>query len=196
MILFLYLFIHRLIVFLIITTSYIIQPFLIFKIPLHGLFDSFLKLEARLPTELCLKLTRVDGVTCIMAEAVGNVCDEVEVFAFFATKESVNGIDDYLDDVDVLPLVEATDVVGFSYLAIVEDEVDGTSMVFYKKPVAYILTLAIDRERFAIADVVNEERNELLRELVWTIVVLAVSQDGWHAVSVVEGTNKVVRTCL
>ena len=61
-----------------------------------------------------------------MAEAVGNVCDEVEIFAFFATKEAVNGIDDNLDDIYVLPLVEATDVVGFSYLTIMEDEVDGT----------------------------------------------------------------------
>ena len=131
-----------------------------------------------------------------MAEAVGNVCDEVEIFAFFSTEESVNGIDDDLDDVDVLPLVEATDVVGFCHFALMEDEVDGTGMVFYKEPVAHVFALAIDRQRLAVADVIDEERNQLLRELVRTIVVGAVGHDGRHAVSVVEGANKVVRTCL
>ena len=106
-----------------------------------------------------------------MAEAVGNVGDEVEVFTFFATKEPVNGIDDYLDDVNVLPLVEAADVVGFGYLAIVEDEVDGTGMIFYKKPITHVLAFAIDRQWLAVADVVDEERNQFLRELVWPIVV-------------------------
>lgn len=80
-----------------------------------------------------------------MAEAVGDVGDEVEVFTFLTTKEAVNGIDDYLDDVDILPLVKATDVVGFCYFALMEDEVDGTGVIFYKQPIAYILTLAINR---------------------------------------------------
>ena len=131
-----------------------------------------------------------------MSEAVGDVGDEVEVFAFFATKESVNGIDDDLDDVDVLPLVEAADVVGFCYLAIVEDDIDGTGMVFYKKPVAHVFALAIDRQWLAVADVVNEERYQLLGELIGTVVVRAVGHDGRHAVGVVEGTHEVVAAGL
>ena len=163
--------IHLFVVGLIITTRDVFKPILIIKIPTYSLFNTFLKLEARLPTKFCLKFTRVDGVTGIMAEAVGNVGDEVEVFTFFATKEPVNGIDDYLDDVDVLPLVEAADVVGFGYLAIVEDEVDGTGVIFYKEPVAHVLSFAIDRQGFAVADIVDEERYQLLRELIRAVVV-------------------------
>ena len=188
--------IHLFVVGLIITTRDVFKPILIIKIPTYSLFNTFLKLEARLPTKFCLKFTRVDGVTGIMAEAVGNVGDEVEVFAFFATKESVNGIDDDLDDVDVLPFVEAANVVGFGYLAIVEDEVDGTGMVFYKEPVAHVFALAIDWQWLAMADVVDEEWDQLLRELVRTVVVRAVGHDGWHTVSIVEGTNEMVTRSL
>ena len=127
-----------------------------------------------------------------MAETVGDVSDEVEIFSFFATKETVNGIDDDLDDVDVLPLVEATNVVGFGYLAIVKDEVDGTGMVFYKEPVAYILAFAVDRQWLAMADVVDEERYQLLGELIRAVIIRAVGHDSRHAIGIVEGTHEVV----
>ena len=143
-----------------------------------------------------MELARVYGVTGIMTEAVGNVGDEVEVFAFFASEKTVNGIDDDLDDVDVLPLVEAANVVGFGYLAIMEDSIDSTCMIHYIEPVAYVLTLAINREWFAMADVVDEERYELFWELVRAIVVRAVGHDGRHAIGIVESTYEVVATSL
>ena len=90
-----------------------------------------------------------------MFEAVGDVCDEVEVFTFFAAKKTINGIDDYLDDVDVLPLVKAANVVGFGYLAFVEDEVYSTGMVLYKEPVAHVFALTIDWLWLEMADVVD-----------------------------------------
>ena len=131
-----------------------------------------------------------------MAEAVGNVCDEVEIFAFFATEESVNGIDDDLDDVDVLPHDTATAVVDSRYLPLMEAEVNATGMVFYKEPVAYVLALAIDREGLSVANVVDEQGYQFLRELVRSIVVRAVRNDSRHSVGVVERTNEVVGTGL
>ena len=79
-----------------------------------------------------------------MSQTVSHVCDEVEVGTFGAAQQAVHRLDDHLDDVNVLPLVEAADVVGLSHLAVVEDGVDGTGMVFHIEPVAHILTLAID----------------------------------------------------
>ena len=75
-----------------------------------------------------------------MTQTVGNVSDEIEVFTFFSAEQTVNGLDDHLDDVDVLPLVETADIVRLSYLAIVEDCVDGTCMVNDIEPVAHVLT--------------------------------------------------------
>ena len=127
-----------------------------------------------------------------MTEAVCYISNEIEVLALCATQEAVNGVDDYLDDIDVLPLVEATDVVGLGNLAVVEDRVDRTGMILDIQPVTHVLALAIDREGFAVADVVDEQRYQLLWELIRTIVVRAVGHDGRHAVGIVEGTDEMV----
>ena len=74
-----------------------------------------------------------------------------------------------------------------------EDEVDGSCMVFYEKPVAHILALSIHWKWLPISDVVNEQWDQLLRELIWTVVVRAISYNGWHTISIMVSTNKVIR---
>ena len=44
----------------------------------------------------------------------------------------------------------------------------------------------------AMTDVVDEQRNQLLWELIWTVVVRAVGHDGRHTVCIVESTDEVV----
>ena len=127
-----------------------------------------------------------------MASTVGNERDKVFVGTFRTSQQTVNGLDDNLDDVDVLPLIETADVVGLGNHALVEDEVDGTCVVFHKQPVADVFTLAVDGKRLAVADVVDEQGYQLLWELVGTIVVRAVGHDDGHAVGVVVGTDEVV----
>ena len=106
-----------------------------------------------------------------MALAVGDVGYEVEVLALLASEQTVHGLDEHMNDVDVLPLVEATDVVGVGGLALMEDEVYGTGVILYIEPVAHVKALAIYGQRLAMTDVVDEQRYELLRKLVRTIVV-------------------------
>ena len=131
-----------------------------------------------------------------MAQTVGHVSDEVHVFAFGTTQEPVDGFDHDLDDVDVLPFVEAADVVSFGNLPVMENHVNCAGMVFDKEPVANILALAVNRQRLLVANVVDEQRDELLGELVRAVVVAAVRHDGRHAVGIVERANEVVGTCL
>ena len=73
-----------------------------------------------------------------------------------------------------------------------ENHVDGTRMVYHIQPVAHILTLAVYGQRFAVTDVVDKQRDQLLWELIRTVVVRTVRYDGRHAVCIVEGTYKVV----
>ncbi len=91
-----------------------------------------------------------------MAGTVGDVGDEVLIFALLTAEQTVDGLDDDMNDVDILPLVEAADVIGVGNLTLMEDEVNGAGVVFNIKPVAYILTLSIDGERLAVADIVDE----------------------------------------
>ena len=127
-----------------------------------------------------------------MSGTIGNVGDEVHVLALLTTQQTINRINHHLDDVDVLPLVEASDIIGLGDLALMKNKVDGAGMVFYIEPVAYVLALAIYRQRLAVTDVVDEQGDQLLGELIRTVVVRTVGHNGRHAVSVVEGTDKMV----
>ena len=127
-----------------------------------------------------------------MTGTVGDKGDEVQVLALLASQQAVDGLDDDLDDVDVLPLVEAADIISLGNLTLMEDEVDGTGVVLHVEPVAHVLSLAVDRQRLTVADVVDKERYQLLRELVGTVVVRAVGHHHRHAVGIVEGTHKMV----
>ena len=127
-----------------------------------------------------------------MAQAVGHVGDEVHVLAFGATKQFIDSLDDDLDDVDVLPFVKAADVVRLGNLPVMENHVDSAGVVFDKEPITNIFALAVNRKRLLVADVVDEQRNQLFGELVGAVVVGAVRHDGRHAVGVVERTDEVV----
>ena len=188
--------IHFFVILFVVTGSNVIHPLLILQIPFHRLLDAFLELQAGFPTQFALQLAGVNGIAHVVAGTVSNVRYQVHILAFFAAKQTINRINHHLDDVDVLPLVEAADVVGLGYLALMEDKVDGAGMVFYIQPVAHILALAIHRQRLAVTDVVDEQRNQLLGELIRTVVVRTVGHDGRHAVSVVKGTDKVVAAGL
>ena len=73
-----------------------------------------------------------------------------------------------------------------------ENHVDGAGMVFHEEPVAHVLALAIDRQRLLVADVVDEERNQLFGELVRAVVIGAVRDNRRHAVGVVERAYEMV----
>ena len=127
-----------------------------------------------------------------MARTVRNVGDEAVRIAFGIAQDTVHGLDDDLDKVDVLPLVETADVVGLGHLALVEDEVDRPRVVLHIQPVAHVLALAVYRKGLAVADIVDEQGYQFLRELVRAVVVRAVGHYGRHTVGVVEGPNEVV----
>ena len=162
------------------------------EIPADCLFDSLLELEAWLPAELFLELGAVDGVSCVVAKTVCHIGDQAFRVPFRITEDAVHSLDHDLDQVDVLPFVEASYIIGLGYPAFVEDQVDRPCMVLDVEPVTHVLALAIDRKRLAVTDVVDEQRDEFLRELVRTVVVRAVGHDGRHAVGVVIGSDKMV----
>ena len=134
-----------------------IHPFLVLKIPFHGLFVSFLKLERWLPTQFLLELARVDGITHIVTLSVCYISNQIQVSTLRATEQSINSLDYHLDDVNVLPLVETADVIGLGNLTLVENHIDGTGMIYYIQPVAHILTLTIYWQWLAMTDIVDKQ---------------------------------------
>ena len=127
-----------------------------------------------------------------MPRTVGDVGDELLALAFGVAQQPIDGADDDFNQVDVLPFVESADIVGFGDAAFVEDQVDGAGVVFDVEPVADILALAIDRQRPAVADVVDEQRDQLFGKLIGPVVVRAVGYDRRQTVGVVVGPHEMV----
>ena len=127
-----------------------------------------------------------------MTQTVCDVGDEVQVSSLRAAKQTVNRSDDSLDDINVLPLVETSDILGLGNLSDMEDGIDGTGMIYDIEPVAHVLPLTIYRQRLAMADIVDEEGNQLLRELIRAVVITAVGNDSGHTIGIMESTDEMV----
>ena len=77
---------------------------------------------------------RVDSVAPVMTFAVGNMMDEAfRLVQCFANQ---------FDDVDVLHFIVAADIIDFADAALLEDEVDGPTMVFDIEPIANVEAIA------------------------------------------------------
>ena len=105
-------------------------------------------------------------------------------------------MDDDLDDIDVLPFVETSDVVRLSHSSLVEDEVNGSCMILHIKPVADVLSLAINGQRLSVSDIVDEQGNEFLGELIRTVIIGTVGDDGGHTIGIMVSTHEMVGTGL
>ncbi len=109
------------------------HSYVLSRIPLDGLLDAVCKFCFRQPAELVVNLCRVNRVAHVMAFAVGHVGDQ----AFRLAKL----LADDLYDIDVLHLVVSADVVDFADTTLVDDQVNGTAVIFDVQPVTYIFTL-------------------------------------------------------
>lgn len=188
--------VHGFVILLVFAAGDGVHPLLIIQIPAHGLFYAFFELQARFPAQFVLQLVAVYGIAQVVPLAVGHVSYQFLRCAFRIAQQAVHRFYDYLDKVYIFPFVEATDIVRISRSAFMENNINSPCMVNYIEPVAHILSFAIDRQRLAVADVVDEERDQLLGKLVGTVIVGAVRHDGRHAVRIVEGAYKVVAACL
>lgn len=113
-----------------------------------------------------------------MSRTVGYISNQIHIFSFLAPQQTVHRLNYNLDDINVLPFIETADVVSFGNLAVVENHINGAGMIFYIQPVTYIFAFTIYRQRFAVTDVVDEQRDQFFRELVRTVVVGTVGYNG------------------
>ena len=173
---------------LIVTIDNMLPPILMSEIPSDGLLDAVLELRLRLPAELRVDLRRVDGVTAVVALAVGDVLDEV-----FGLAEL---LEDGLDDVDVGALIVAADVVDLADAALLQDQVDGMAVVLDVEPVADVLAVAVDRQLLVGQRVDDHQRDELLREMVRAVVVRAARDRRRDLVGAMVGHDEQVSTGL
>ena len=91
-----------------------------------------------------------------------------------------NGVNDF----QVGRLVIAANGIGLADTAFLNHLPDGLAVIFHIQPVAHLLTIAIDRQRLAIAGVQDHQRDQLLGELVGTVIIGAVGDGDRQTVGV------------
>lgn len=180
--------VHALVVGLVVAADDAHPPVAVLEVPLDRLLDAVLEFRLRLPAELRVDLRRVDGVAAVVALAVGDVLDEV-----FGLAEL---LEDGLDDVDVGALIVAADVVDLADAALLQDQVDGMAVILDVEPVADVLAVAVDRQLLVGQRVDDHQRDELLREVVRTVVVRAARDRRRDLVGAVVGHDEQVSTGL
>src|SRR5258708_39859158 len=84
--------------------------------------------------------------------------------------------------VEFASLVLTADVISLADPTARRDNVKGSSMVFDIEPIANIPPCAVDRQRLAGKRIKNEEWNQLLRKMIWPVIVRAVGDYRWKAV--------------
>ena len=136
----------------------------------------------RLPSKLTAHLGRIDGIAAIVTRAIRHIGDLIAIRARFR-HHLVQQIADGVYHLQILLLVVTANVVGLSDQASGHHLVERARVVFHIEPVTDLVTLAIDRQRLAIQRVKNDQRDQLLGEVVRAVVIGAVGDDGWQAVS-------------
>src|SRR5690606_37046162 len=155
-----------LVIFLVISRSDILQPCLIRQIPVHGFFYSFLKLQARLPSKFFIDLGSINRIAKVMSRTVSHIGDQLLGSSFHSPQLSVHYIAEQPHDVDVLPLIKTSDVVRLPYLSLMENFINGDSMVYHVEPIPHIFAFSVHRQRLIIFDVIDTKGDQLLWKLI------------------------------
>ena len=98
-------------------------------------------------------------------------------------------LEDPLGELAIGELDAPADVVRRSRLPALHHDLDPADVVVDMQPVADIKTVAVERHLEAVDQVGDEERDDLLRELMRPVVVGAARAGHAHAIGAVVGTD-------
>ncbi|KVK77358.1 hypothetical protein WS90_22390 [Burkholderia cepacia] len=150
----------------------VLHPPLILQVPLNGLADTGIKGFSGLPAEFAFEFASVDCVTAIMARSILYIADLGRIrLAVIARLQLIEDRADRMHNFDVPFLVPATNVISLAERTIGENGANCRAVIFDVEPVTNLLAIAIDRQRLARERIQDDQRNQLLGKMVWTIVV-------------------------
>src|SRR5690606_1595445 len=115
---------------------------------------------------------------------------------FRAIKFSVHYITEKPDQVDVLPLVESANIVGFTISRFMENQINSPCMINDIKPIPGIFPVAVYGKRFIPEDIIDHQRNELFRELAGPVIIGTVGYYIRQAVGFSISPHKMIGGCL
>src|ERR1700730_2363455 len=88
---------------------------------------------------------------------------------------------DGLNYVEVRAFVAAADIIRLTLPPFGKDQMKRSGMFLDIEPVADIGAFPIDRKRLTLQSIENDQWNQLLRKMIWSIVIRAVRNDNRQA---------------
>ena len=123
-----------------------------------------------------------------MTLSVLNICDEVIIDMclplVICGQHFLYRIYYDLNDLDILLLVMAADIILLTKAPFFKHHVDGLCVIHDIQPVTHVLAVPVYRQLLARQDIIDDERDELFRELVWSVVITAVRYHGREMICV------------
>ncbi|MNE23205.1 hypothetical protein D3C80_1164490 [compost metagenome] len=134
---------------------------------------------------------RIDCIAAVMSRTIRNIGDLVAIGTFFR-HNFIQQVTNSMDHIKVLLLVMATDIVSLTRLTLSDDGVQCAGMIFNIQPVADLIAFAINRQRFTVQGIQNNQRDQLLREVIRAIVVRTVSHNGRETIGAQPCANQMI----
>src|ERR1700728_1342714 len=156
------------------SAGYVADPLLMLQVPLDCLANSTLKGFRRTPAEFALDPGCIHGITPVVSGTILHKCDQAAARLSAASGHLIYDVADCPNDIDILLLVPAADVVSLPHFSAREHGCDGLAVIFHVEPVANVPSVSVDRCPLAIARVEDDQRNEFLRKLNAPVVSRAI----------------------
>src|SRR5579872_795648 len=110
------------------------------------------------PTKFVLQFGTVNSITQVVAGTVFYEGYQFFVRSFRTVQFFIHDTAKQAYYINVGPLIMATNIVGASVFCFMKYHINRTGMVFYKKPVAHVLSLAVNRQRFIVFNIMDAKR--------------------------------------
>src|SRR5580693_2185983 len=166
------------------------------QIPLHRLPNPALKCFHRTPSQFPLDLGCIHRVTPVMSRTVLHKCNQLTARRSAAPCHLIYKVADRLHDLDVPLFIPAANVVCLSHSPSAQNLRDRFAVISHIKPVANVLPVSVNRQRFSRVRVQDHKRYQFLRELESPIIIRAVRREHRHSEGVMISTHKMVRSRL
>ena len=120
-------------------------PFVI-EIPLDRRRDTGVECFLGAPTEFRFDLAGINRIAPVVPRTVGDMRDQFSP-RLFAGPKAIDDVANLLDDGDILHRCATTDIVGFTYAPVFEDQRQRLDVILDVKPIAHLPAIAINRQR-------------------------------------------------
>src|SRR5258708_2394295 len=112
---------------------------------------------------------------------------------FFFRTDLIQDLADGLHYVVVRAFVPTSYIVRLAWSPLGKEQVKRSGMSLDIEPVADIGAFSIDRKRFTLHGIENDQWNQLLGKMVWSIVIRAVRNHNWKAIGAMPCHGQMIR---